>query len=60
MEESIGVCWVCGKSLYRKISHEWKFFNGTLVCLNHNGTKEWYSGALKLGEERLKIKMEKI
>lgn len=50
----VGVCWVCGKILYRKDFDKWFYFNTVLVCRDHPGVQKWYEGSLEMGEEKLR------
>jgi hypothetical protein len=51
-EESLE-CWVCGKN-HRRDSSEYYYFSGVLVCMTHDGAKEFYDGAVKLADEKLR------
>lgn len=54
-KEKIQPCWICGKVWKREDTLNYSYFNGILVCDNHDGVKEWWNGALKMSMERERL-----
>jgi hypothetical protein len=54
-KELVGPCWVCGKMWKREDTDGYFYFNDMLVCVCHDGAKEWYNGAFRLVDEKLRF-----
>jgi hypothetical protein len=57
-DEFVPPCYVCGKVWQRKDVEKWCFFSGILACKDHPGVLDWYTGAVKMSEERLKLSFD--
>ena len=56
--EFVPPCYVCGKVWRRKDVEKWYFFSGILACKDHPGVLDWYTGAHKMSEERLRLSFD--
>jgi len=48
-------CWICNKQWGREETESYKYFRGILVCAIHDGVNEWYTGAVKMADEKLRL-----
>ena len=51
-------CFVCGKVWQRKDAEKWVYFRNILACKKHPGVTDWYFGALKMVNEKVRLEFE--